>query len=108
MITLSSTAQEKLKEIISEGDDMKLRIFVQGGGCSGFTYGFTLTNECAEDDMIFTFDVCDVVVDTTSLQYIEGSEIHYDDDLMSCSFVVRNPNAESTCGCGSSFSPAMM
>lgn len=106
MIKLTNSAIEKLTDIlIDSGDvDNKLRVFVQGGGCSGFSYGFTLDTEISEDDLMYTFGNISVVVDSISMQYMMDSEIDYVEDIMTSSFTVNNPQAESTCGCGSSFS----
>ena len=107
MIHLSEAAIDKLVEILADAGDPrnKLRVFVQGGGCSGFSYGFTLDTETpAEDDHQYSFKDIVVLVDAMSLQYMMGAEIDYKEDLMTSSFVVNNPQAESTCGCGSSFS----
>jgi iron-sulfur cluster insertion protein len=105
MITLTPSAIAKVREILAdETQAMKLRTFVQGGGCSGFQYGFTLDDTSAEDDFEFIFDGVTVIVDSMSGQYLQGAQIDYKEDLMSASFVINNPQAESTCGCGSSFS----
>ena len=80
-----------------------LRVFVQGGGCSGFQYGFTIEEKPEEDDTVYTKHGVKVVVDSMSYSYLIGSEIDYKDDLNGSSFVIRNPQATSTCGCGSSF-----
>jgi iron-sulfur cluster insertion protein len=104
---LESSAVEKLKEILAEENNpqLKLRVFVQGGGCSGMQYGFSLDEERTEDDMNFTFENVQVLVDSMSFQYLQGATIRYDDDVMGSQFVISNPNAETSCGCGSSFSP---
>lgn len=106
MITISQNAQEKIVELLEEEKDptLKLRTFVQGGGCSGFSYGFTFDNEQNEDDFEFPVGQFKVLVDAMSMQYLQGAEIDYKDDLMGSSFSIKNPNAASTCGCGSSFS----
>lgn len=98
-------AVEKLKEILAEENNpnIKLRVFVQGGGCSGFSYGFTLDEAQNEDDFDFSYDDVKVLVDSMSFQYLQGSSIDYKEDLMGASFVINNPQAVSTCGCGSSF-----
>lgn len=102
MLTITDSAKEKIADILAEENNPKLRIrtFVQGGGCSGFSYGFTLDEEINEDD--FEFD--QVVVDSMSMQYMTGATIDYKEELMGSSFVINNPNAQTTCGCGSSFS----
>lgn len=106
MITITDSAFTKINEIIAEQTkpDLKLRTFVQGGGCSGFNYGFTLDHEQNEDDFVIERSGIIVLVDSMSMQYLQGATIDYKEDLMSSSFVIDNPNAESTCGCGSSFS----
>lgn len=105
-MTLEPSAIDKLKEILAEENNprAKLRVFVQGGGCSGFQYGFTLDEDQNEDDFDFNYDSVTVLVDSMSWQYLEGAKIRYDDGLMGASFVIDNPQAVSTCGCGSSFS----
>lgn len=106
MINLTTGAISKLKEILAEENspNVMLRVFVQGGGCSGFSYGFTLDEAQNEDDFDFSYDDIKVVVDSMSLQYLQGASIDYKEDLMNASFVINNPQAVSTCGCGSSFS----
>jgi len=103
---LDTSAVIKLREILAEENnpDTKLRVFVQGGGCSGFQYGFTLDQEQNEDDFDFTFEEVKVLVDSMSFQYLQGAEIRWDESDMGSSFVINNPQAVSTCGCGSSFS----
>jgi iron-sulfur cluster insertion protein len=102
IITITDSAREKIADILAEENNPKLKIraFVQGGGCSGFTYGFTLDEEINEDD--FQFE--QVLIDSMSMQYMTGATIDYKDELMGSSFVIQNPNAQTTCGCGSSFS----
>jgi iron-sulfur cluster insertion protein len=105
MITLTESAVSKLQELFAEesNPNLLLRVFVQGGGCAGFSYGFTFDESRSEDD----FDVpssVPVVVDSMSMQYLQGATINYKEDLMGASFVIDNPQASSTCGCGSSFS----
>jgi iron-sulfur cluster insertion protein len=102
MITITESAQAKIADILAEENNAKLKVraFVQGGGCSGFQYGFTLDEEQAEDD----FEVYGVLVDSMSMQYLAGAVIDYKDDINGSSFVINNPNAQTTCGCGSSFS----
>ena len=103
---LESNAITKLRELIAEegNPNVKLRVFVQGGGCSGFQYGFTFDEEQNEDDFDFAYDDVKVLVDAMSMQYLQGASIDWKDDLMGSSFVINNPNATTTCGCGSSFS----
>ena len=105
-MNLQTGAIEKLREIIAEENNpnIKLRVFVQGGGCSGFSYGFTLDEAQNEDDFDFAFDDIKVLVDSMSMQYLQGATINYREDMMGASFVIDNPQAQSTCGCGSSFS----
>jgi iron-sulfur cluster insertion protein len=104
---IDQTAVDKLQELKAEetNPDIKFRVFVQGGGCSGMQYGFTFDEEQNEDDFDFKFDQLTVVVDATSMQYLQGANIRWKEDLMGASFVIDNPNAETSCGCGSSFSP---
>lgn len=106
MIDLQQSAVIKLKELIAEENDpdLKLRVFVQGGGCSGFQYGFTFDNEQNEDDFDLEFDGVSVLVDSMSAQYLQGARIKYTEDAMGSAFAIENPNAQTTCGCGSSFS----
>lgn len=107
MITLTENAISKLKDLFVEENNpkLKLRTFVQGGGCSGMSYGFTFDEDKNEDDFDFNFDGVHVVVDSMSAQYLQGAKIDYKEDLMGASFSIDNPNAETTCGCGSSFNP---
>jgi len=106
-MNLDNTAILKLKEILAEENNpsLKLRVFVQGGGCSGMQYGFTFDEEQSDDDFDFTFDDITVLVDSMSMDYLRGAAIRYKDDIMGASFVIDNPQAATTCGCGSSFSP---
>ena len=103
---LESGAVAKLRELIAEENnpDLMLRVFVQGGGCSGMSYGFTFDEVKNEDDFDFDYEEVRVVVDSMSMQYLQGATINYRDDLMGSSFVIDNPNAVTSCGCGSSFS----
>ena len=93
-----------LMEDEEERDALKLRVFISGGGCSGFQYGFTFDKEVAEDDTRVEKDGVELLIDAMSVQYLEGAEIDYKDDVEGAQFVIRNPNAATTCGCGSSFS----
>lgn len=106
MINLTDNAIEKLKDILSEDPDIanKFRISIQGGGCSGMSYGFSLDTDVNEDDFTFDFSGVGVLIDSMSSQYMQGATIDYKEDLSGSSFVISNPNAETTCGCGSSFS----
>ena len=105
-IRISEAVVGKVAELLAEeGDDaLQLRIFVTGGGCSGFQYGFAFDDERKDDDLRISRGPVNVVVDAMSLQYLMGAEIDYEDNLEGARFVIRNPNAASTCGCGSSFS----
>jgi len=102
MITITEQAKSKIADILAEENNPKLKIraFVQGGGCSGFQYGFTLDEDQNEDD----FDVEGVLVDSMSMQYLTGATIDYKEDQYGSAFSIKNPNAQTTCGCGSSFS----
>ena len=104
---LTENAVSKLQEIIREENspNNKLRVFVQGGGCSGMQYGFTFDEDINEDDFDFEYSGVKVLVDSMSMQYLSGATIDYREDLMGSSFAIDNPNAETSCGCGSSFSP---
>ncbi|ALO39267.1 iron-sulfur cluster insertion protein ErpA [Alcaligenes faecalis] len=104
-LIFTDSAVEKVRELlIEEGSpELKLRVFVQGGGCSGFQYGFTFDELVNDDDTIIDKDGVQLLVDAMSFQYLVGAEIDYKDDLDGAQFVIRNPNATTTCGCGSSF-----
>ena len=105
MITISESAKEKIKDLLIQENNpnLKLRTFVQGGGCSGFQYGFTFDEEQNEDDFIIPLDNFKVLIDSMSISYMENAEIDYVEELMGSSFKIKNPNATTTCGCGSSF-----
>ena len=107
MIDLNEAAVIKLKELFEEegNPDLKLRVFVQGGGCSGFQYGFTFDEIQNEDDFDISVDGVTLLVDSMSAQYLQGAKIKYTEDAMGSSFSIDNPQAQTTCGCGSSFSP---
>jgi iron-sulfur cluster insertion protein len=107
MITLTDSAVEKLRDILAEENDpnLKLRVFVQGGGCSGMQYGFTLDDVVNEDDWDIEVSGVHVLIDSMSGGYMQGAEINYKEDQYGSQFVFKNPNAVTTCGCGSSFSP---
>lgn len=104
---LTENCIKKLEQLIQEESNpaLKLRVYVQGGGCSGFQYGFTFDDEQAEDDFEFDHGTVTVLVDSMSMQYLNAARIDYREDAMGSSFVIDNPQAQSTCGCGSSFSP---
>ncbi|MBL8225231.1 MAG: iron-sulfur cluster insertion protein ErpA [Chromatiales bacterium] len=99
-------AAAKVAELIAEegNPNLKLRVFVQGGGCSGFQYGFTFDENPEDGDTHVQNEGVTLLVDPMSIQYLAGAEIDYKDDLEGARFVIRNPNAKTTCGCGSSFS----
>ncbi|WP_153101337.1 iron-sulfur cluster insertion protein ErpA [Paraburkholderia hayleyella] len=105
-IVFTDAAAEKVKQLIDEEDNpnLKLRVFVQGGGCSGFQYGFTFDEETNEDDTVMEKIGVQLLIDSMSYQYLVGAEIDYKDDLNGAQFVIKNPNATSNCSCGSSFS----
>lgn len=104
-LDFSDSAVEKVRELLLEegNPDLKLRVFVQGGGCSGFQYGFTFDDVINDDDTTIDKGGVQLLVDPMSFQYLVGAEIDYKDDLEGAQFVIRNPNASTTCGCGSSF-----
>lgn len=106
-IMFSDAAAAKVKELLAEENnpDLRLRVFVQGGGCSGFQYGFTFDETVNDDDTTIQKGGVELLIDPMSFQYLVGAEIDYKDDLEGAQFVIRNPNANSTCGCGSSFAP---
>jgi len=105
-INLSASAVQKVRDLVAEeeNDDLKLRVFITGGGCSGFQYGFTFDEIAAEDDTAIEVDGVTLLVDPMSFQYLVGSEVDYTEGLEGSRFIVTNPNATTTCGCGSSFS----
>jgi len=107
MLTVTEAAQTKISDILLEENNpsMRLRMYVQGGGCSGMSYGFTLDEIQNEDDFEIPMESSSVLVDAMSMQYVSGAVIDYKDDLSGSQFVIKNPNAQTTCGCGSSFSP---
>ena len=106
MITITEAAKTKIAAVLAEENvpNMKLRMFVQGGGCSGMTQGFTLDHEQNEDDFVIDHDGVILLVDSISLEYLKGATVDYKDDLAGARFVIDNPIATSHCGCGSSFS----
>lgn len=105
-ITLTERAANKVRDLISEEENhaLKLRVFITGGGCSGFQYGFSFDEETAEDDTLIERDGVVVLVDPMSYPYLAGSEVDYSEGLEGSRFVINNPNAVTTCGCGASFS----
>lgn len=105
-INFTDSAARKVKELLEEEGNLalKLRVFVTGGGCSGFQYGFTFDEEVADDDTTMEKNGVQLLIDPMSYQYLLGAEIDYTEGLEGSQFVIRNPNATSTCGCGSSFS----
>ena len=105
-LLFTDSAADKVRQLIEEegNDNLKLRVFVQGGGCSGFQYGFTFDEIANEDDTTMTKNGVSLLIDAMSYQYLVGAEIDYKEDLEGAQFVIKNPNASTTCGCGSSFS----
>ena len=105
LITITDSAKLKILDLLAEENNpnLALRTFVQGGGCSGFSYGFTFDEEVNEDDFQIPFGSSKVLVDAMSMQYLQGATIDYKEELMGSSFTIKNPNATTTCGCGSSF-----
>jgi len=106
-LTITENATTKIADIIAEegNPELKLRMYVQGGGCSGMSYGFTLDEVQNEDDWVIPAGSASILVDSMSMQYIAGAEVDFKDDLSGSQFVINNPNAQTTCGCGSSFQP---
>lgn len=104
-ISLSDSALRKVRMLLDEEGNaqLKLRVFISGGGCSGFSYGFTFDDDVAEDDAVISRDGVTLLVDSLSYEYLLGSQVDYKEDLSGAQFVVTNPNAASTCGCGNSF-----
>ena len=105
-LIFTDSAAAKVADLIAEegNTDLKLRVFVQGGGCSGFQYGFTFDEAVNEDDTTLEKNGVTLLVDSMSFQYLVGAEIDYKEDINGSQFVIKNPNATTTCGCGSSFS----
>tara|TARA_B100000809_G_scaffold118818_1_gene117145 strand:+ start:615 stop:971 length:357 start_codon:yes stop_codon:yes gene_type:complete len=105
-LNFTEAAAQKVEQLIeAEGNsDLKLRVFISGGGCSGFQYGFTFDEEIQDGDTEVAKCGVVLIVDPMSVQYLMGAEIDYKDDLSGAQFIIRNPNAATTCGCGSSFS----
>jgi len=106
VITFTDRAAAKVRELREEEGNpaLKLRVYITGGGCSGFSYGFTFDERVNDDDTVVDNADVTLLVDAMSIQYLSGSEVDYEQGLMGSRFVVQNPNATSTCGCGSSFS----
>jgi iron-sulfur cluster insertion protein len=107
MITITDSAVAKIQDILAEENNpaIKLRVFVQGGGCSGMQYGFTLDEVVNEDDFDLDINGVHVLVDSMSGSYLQGAVVDYKEDQYGAQFSIKNPNAVTTCGCGSSFSP---
>ncbi|MBR9913174.1 MAG: iron-sulfur cluster insertion protein ErpA [Gammaproteobacteria bacterium] len=105
-LQVTNSAVAKVRSLVEEeeNEDLKLRVFVTGGGCSGFQYGFTFDELVAEDDAVIEKDGITVLVDAISYPYLVGSQVDYEEGLKGSRFLIQNPNASSTCGCGSSFS----
>ena len=105
-VTVTPDAINKVKSLLAEENnpDLKLRMFVSGGGCSGFQYGFTFEEQGQEDDFVFDYDGVILLIDSMSSQYLQGAEVDYTESLQGSQFSIKNPNAQTTCGCGSSFS----
>ena len=105
-LKVSTAAVERIKQLIQSKDldSLKFRVHIQGGGCSGFQYGFQLDEEALEDDIVLEYGGIDVLVDPLSMQYLQDAEVDFKNDLQGSRFFVNNPNAATTCGCGSSFS----
>jgi len=106
LLIFTDNAANKVKQLIEEegNDELKLRVFVTGGGCSGFQYGFTFDEVANEDDTVLNKNGVQLLIDPMSAQYLTGAEIDYTEGLEGSQFVIKNPNATTTCGCGSSFS----
>ena len=105
-LQFTQAAARKVRELmLEEGNPaLKLRVYIQGGGCSGFQYGFSFDETAQDDDLAVQTDGVTLIVDPVSLQYLTGAEVDYSESLQGAQFVIRNPNAKTTCGCGSSFS----
>jgi len=105
-LVFTDSAADKVRQLIEEegNSELKLRVFVQGGGCSGFQYGFTFDEDTNEDDTVMEKNGVQLLIDAMSYQYLVGAEIDYKDGLEGAQFVIKNPNATTSCGCGSSFS----
>jgi iron-sulfur cluster insertion protein len=105
-LIITDSATDKIVDLLAEENnpELKLRTFVQGGGCSGMSYGFTFDEDVNDDDFVIVSKSVKILVDSVSMQYLQGSEIDYKEDIAGSQFVISNPNAKTTCGCGSSFS----
>jgi iron-sulfur cluster insertion protein len=104
-LRISAAALARVRELLREEGNpaLKLRVFIEGGGCSGFQYGFSFDKERGEDDFVLDRDGVELLVDPLSMQYLDGAEVDYVEQLSGAQFVIHNPNARTTCGCGSSF-----
>jgi iron-sulfur cluster insertion protein len=104
-LQFTQAAARKVRELmLEEGNpSLKLRVYIQGGGCSGFQYGFSFDEDSQDDDLAVETDGVTLIVDPVSLQYLGGAQVDYSESLQGSQFVIRNPNAKTTCGCGSSF-----
>ena len=102
-ISISANAAKRVGQLMSDSD-LGLRVYVEGGGCSGFQYGFQLEKEQQDDDVLIEKNGITLLVDSLSIQYLMGAQVDYIDDLIGARFFISNPNASTTCGCGSSFS----
>jgi len=105
-IVFTDNAVRKVQSLLEDedNDNLNLRVFITGGGCSGFQYGFTFDDQVNDDDMVVEKEGVKLLIDAMSFQYLVGAEIDFSDDVKGAQFVIRNPNAKTTCGCGSSFS----
>ncbi|HEX5353005.1 MAG TPA: iron-sulfur cluster insertion protein ErpA [Rhodanobacteraceae bacterium] len=104
-LRISDAALQRVRELVGEKGNpaLKLRVFIEGGGCSGFQYGLKLDDARSDDDLVLDQDGIELLVDPLSMQYLEGAEVDYVEQLSGAQFVIHNPNAKATCGCGSSF-----
>ena len=104
-LQFSVSAAKRVSQLLQEEGDteLKLRVFITGGGCSGFQYGFTFDDRVEDDDTVVVTEGVSLLVDSMSFQYLSGAEIDYKEDFQGAQFIIRNPNATTTCGCGSSF-----
>jgi len=103
MLNVTESAKSQLTDYLDE-ENRYLRVFVEGGGCSGMQYGFDLEDNIGEDDFEIPMENFSILIDSMSMQYLQGATLDFSDDLMGSSFIIKNPNAQTTCGCGSSFS----